>query len=127
MVRYIDDNIYSIDNFFITEGPQCECGNRDWFKQDSETWLCSFCGKTQKVIAQGYILDGPMCMCGYRDWFVGREIVRCSHCSRKRFVKMNAYILDGPFCKCGNRDWFVSDDVYVCSNCSRILIKTGDV
>ncbi len=122
-MMYVHKGYYSIEHEFLVNGPQCTCGNRDWFCRNNGEWICSVCHRIQKVWAKGYIINGPLCTCGYRDWFVGKEIVRCTNCMTKIFIQYKAFVLDGPICKCKNRDWFESETVYKCSKCKTVIIK----
>ena len=109
---------------FVTDGPKCNCGNRDWFPKGDSYWICSNCSRKRRAGHRGIIRDGPKCNCGNRGWFVGNEIVRCSYCNRSRDAICQGYIVNGPKCNCGNKDWFVGQTVYRCSYCARSRDKT---
>ena len=74
----------SVSGAYITGGPKCKCGNRDWFLKGDSTYMCSSCERTRSAVHIGFVLNGPACKCGNRDWFVGESIVRCSYCDRSR-------------------------------------------
>jgi len=107
---------------FITNGPQCYCGGRDWFAKNDNTWVCSNCSKSRSASPIGYICGGPKCYCGARDWFVGASGARCSQCDKWRDVgnPVLGYIVDGPKCYCGGVDWIVGDGQYRCTNCNKL-------
>lgn len=109
----------NITTGFITDGPACNCGQRDWFPQGDNYWICSYCERKRFVAHRGVVLNGPICNCGKKDWFIGNEIVRCSYCERKREVVCEGYIVGGPKCNCDCRDWFVGETIYRCSYCER--------
>jgi hypothetical protein len=69
---------------FVTAGPKCYCGNRDWFPKGTDLWVCSYCTRSRKATHVGIILKGPECYCGNTEWIVAKESYRCSYCDRKR-------------------------------------------
>jgi hypothetical protein len=105
---------------FITDGPRCVCGARDWFPKGDDQWKCSKCSRTRRAKHRGFIVNGPECVCENRDWFIGESGARCSVCDRFRETAgMHGYIIGGPACVCENRDWFVGESIYRCSVCDR--------
>lgn len=68
---------------YITNGPECSCGKRDWFIKDAYA-ICSACERKRQGKVQDVILEGPECYCGHRDWFVMETSYRCAHCDRER-------------------------------------------
>jgi len=106
---------------FVTGGPKCYCGNRDWFPKGEKTWKCSNCDRIRTAQHRGIIINGPKCYCGNKDWFVGGAGARCSDCDRWRETEggVLGYIVGGPECYCGSKDWIVGNSVYRCTNCDR--------
>ena len=104
---------------FIVDGPECHCGNKDWFATGDSLWTCSYCKRTRKAQHIGIIVNGPECHCSNKDWFVGKSIVRCSYCDRSREVETQGYIVNGPECQCGGKDWIIGREIYRCTYCDR--------
>lgn len=105
---------------FVTDGPMCNCGRRDWLPKGDDIWKCSYCSRARKAKHIGIIVNWPKCNCGRRDWFVGQSGARCSYCDRFREApNVQGYIVDGPKCNCGRTDWIVGENTYRCSYCDR--------
>jgi len=72
-----------VSSGFINNGPECRCGNKDWFVGE-DIVRCSYCDRSRDVNLQGYIVGGPECRCNNTDWFIGETVYRCSYCERTR-------------------------------------------